>query len=392
MDRYNRSVRILGRQHPKRARANLIRRFFAVATLILCAVMFYAGLRPRGFRLLNDVSWIPAANGISFHKMGLAYTEHPIPLPGQSLESASVELAIKLNEQPNSRMATILYFWDDPCRETLELSQWRKTLIVRKRYLHLIQDTNLEIGRTTDQRRDHFIVIASRRGEGTVLYIDGIRGASSSLFTIFDSAGSLGRLTIGGSGDAQQRWNGDIYALTIYDRLFTPEEVETRSRIWKSTASLPPAVGAIVTYSFDEHNGNVAHDRSGKSHDLRIPDFLNIPQKRVLSMPWKDFQLSASYFNDVVINLAGFVPFGFFFCAWMTSAGGMAARHRLMWTVFAGFCISLLFEMVQVFIPTRSSQLTDLITNTFGTFIGAYAVARLSSWLGLERGMDRSRL
>lgn len=364
-------------------RARLIRRFLAIATLMICAVMFYAGLRPRGFRLLNDVSWIPAANGISFHKMGIAFTENPIPLPGRSLESASIELAIKLNEQPYSRMTTILYFWDDPCRETLELSQWRKTLIVRKRFRHFIQDTNLEIGKTIDNGKVHFVVITSRRGEGTAVYIDGVREVSSSLFTIFDRAGSLGRLTVGSSGDAQQRWNGDIYALSIYDRLLTPGEVETRCRAWNDAGRLPPAAGAIASYAFDEHDGNTVHDRAGKSGDLQIPDFLSIPQKRVLFMPWKDFRFSTSYLNDVVINLAGFVPFGFFFCALMISTGGAAARHRLVWTVFVGFCISLLFEMVQVFIPTRSSQLMDLITNTLGAFIGAFAAAWLLSWIGV---------
>ena len=44
-------------------------------------------------------------------------------------------------------------------------------------------------------------------------------------------------------------------------------------------------------------------------------------------------------------------------------------RGSLISIIIAG-CISLSIELIQVYLPTRNSQLTDVITNTIGAIIG----------------------
>lgn len=45
--------------------------------------------------------------------------------------------------------------------------------------------------------------------------------------------------------------------------------------------------------------------------------------------------------------------------------------HSTMVTVLCGAAISLTIEILQEYIPGRDSGLMDVITNTFGTFLGA---------------------
>jgi glycopeptide antibiotics resistance protein len=87
--------------------------------------------------------------------------------------------------------------------------------------------------------------------------------------------------------------------------------------------------------------------------------------------PWKDFTNDASYYADIAVNVIGFLPFGFFFALFLLR-GYTKPRWKIIAVVVAtGFLISLLIELLQVLIPGRSSQLSDVITDTFGTLAGA---------------------
>jgi glycopeptide antibiotics resistance protein len=78
--------------------------------------------------------------------------------------------------------------------------------------------------------------------------------------------------------------------------------------------------------------------------------------------------MTPSYWSDMGVNIAGFIPFGFFFALWFSLTPGIA-RPRLT-ALLLGFTISLIIESLQYFLPTRDSSMTDLLNNTIGTALG----------------------
>jgi glycopeptide antibiotics resistance protein len=126
--------------------------------------------------------------------------------------------------------------------------------------------------------------------------------------------------------------------------------------------------GPIELYLFNEGSGTIVHNQINSENDLRIPGHFFVLHAPFLERPWDEFQPSWSYWKNVLINIAGFVPLGFFFCAYFVSVRPL--NRAVLATILLGAAISLTIEVLQAFLPTRDSGMTDLITNTLGTVIG----------------------
>lgn len=77
---------------------------------------------------------------------------------------------------------------------------------------------------------------------------------------------------------------------------------------------------------------------------------------------------------DVIGNMVVFAPLGF-------GLAGALYQTRLLQTIglaaLGGFCLSLLIELGQLLIPSRSTDIDDLFFNTLGATIGALGFALL---------------
>jgi len=78
--------------------------------------------------------------------------------------------------------------------------------------------------------------------------------------------------------------------------------------------------------------------------------------------------------DDALINVALFVPFGYF------GARAMKNRHRLI-TSSLGLMLALTLQITQIYVPMRDPDLQDVLWNLLGTVAGALlaSVTRLSS-------------
>ena len=344
----------------------------SIVCVFVCGAMFFAGLRPRGYRFRNDVSWIGTGNGVRFGRIGIAFTPKlltPSEWPGESI---SIEIALRFHQQSFRRFSTILCLWDEGNPVSFSLSQWNMILVVRRTREVFGGNVFADLESRIEPGREYLVTITSKKGAGTTLYLDGRRSGFTPDFSLVD-AGTLGRLVVGNSPTARQSWRGEVYALAISGELFTGEMVLERSRKWRETRTLPLMPSSMAVYAFDERRGETVRDRSGRFSDLRLPALLHMPKKEILPMPWKDLRLNRSFLNDVVINILGFIPFGFIFRALMGSLGVFFRRRTLLLTLLAGGAISLVFELGQVFIPTRASQMSDFLLNVLGTWAGALA-------------------
>lgn len=88
--------------------------------------------------------------------------------------------------------------------------------------------------------------------------------------------------------------------------------------------------------------------------------------------------------GDVIINVLGFIPLGFLAMSLLAEMRRTAFWQSLGWVVAFCLYVSLSIEIVQYFLPGRSSSMVDLLTNTLGALVGA----TLSAW---EHGQDEQQ-
>lgn len=74
---------------------------------------------------------------------------------------------------------------------------------------------------------------------------------------------------------------------------------------------------------------------------------------------------------ELIANIVVFVPFGFFLSEFLASTKSFSAGRRLGLVTLAGFGLSLTIECLQLLLHVGFFELTDLVMNTVGAFVGA---------------------
>lgn len=74
---------------------------------------------------------------------------------------------------------------------------------------------------------------------------------------------------------------------------------------------------------------------------------------------------------ELLSNIVVFVPFGFFLSEFLSSTKTQSILKRFENVTFAAFGLSLCIEALQLLLQVGYFEMTDLIMNTVGAFIGA---------------------
>ena len=92
-------------------------------------------------------------------------------------------------------------------------------------------------------------------------------------------------------------------------------------------------------------------DAFSGSHSFNLRPYIDLVLKR------------GDYKRQIILNILMFVPFGILFPA--------VRKASFVKTVLYGGLFSLMIEILQFLLSTRIADITDLINNTAGAFIGA---------------------
>ena len=341
----------------------------AICLLILIA-MIVAAFWPFNPRPANHVAWLGNENGIRFGGAGIILSSAPFQFPGSERPAgASLEVWLEPSQQRYS--AALLAFSFSASPEQFRLRQAYDYLLVLEEPFASFRHSamrSLWVPHAFQARKRRFLAISSGT-QGTTVYLDGIPAEQSSSFKI-STRDVSGQLILGSSPVVYDTWRGKLLGVAVFGREITPAQVSDHYLAWLN--GRPEVINRdqpAALYTFEERAGDVVHNQIASGPDLTIPESFHIPYKPLLKAPWKEFYLNQSYLQDVLVNIAGFIPFGVFFCMYFSS--GPASRRTVAATIILGAVFSLTIEVLQVYIPMRDSGTTDILTNTLGTTIGA---------------------
>ena len=348
-----------------------------ICLAVLCGILTL-GLWP--FQApVNEVTWLGNQNGLRFGRHGTVLTSSALTVASAPDES-SVSIEIWLQPRSIWDSGTFLAFYipADPFR--LSLRQWQTDLALRTATRDDSQPsgtTALILKRVFRKRGPVFLTITSGRG-GTAIYADGVVAEESPQLRL-SSKTLTGRLVVGDSTRQGDSWPGQLLGLAIYHRELSALEVHEHYESWarRGRPALRGDERNVVLYLFDERGGKVVHDHASSGVDLRIPEKYLVLDQVLLESPWSEFNRPGDFWGAVLKNIVGFIPFGWCFYVYFSAA--RPVKHAVWVTVTLGTLVSLTIEILQAYLPTRTSGMMDLITNTLGTYAGVILGKVLSS-------------
>jgi VanZ like family/Concanavalin A-like lectin/glucanases superfamily len=335
--------------------------------LCVLGITLTAGLWP--FHVpTNQVNWLKTGDGLEFGRHGSVVTSGAIRESG--LTNASATLEIWLEPAQSESNGTILSFERSAHPgEPFSLHQKGDALSIRRNNVDpqgISRTALFYVGGVFQLNKPVFVTV-TLDSQGTSVYVNGVLAEVSHLSGTWNDL--TGRVVLANAPTSNDSWSGKILGLAIYQQKLTASRIVADYLSWMTTRKpILSAEGGAALYLFDEHGGAVARNRLDPATDLTIPKHYFILHPGVMVAPWREFHATWGYWQDAAVNIAGFALFGFCGCAYLSLV--RVIKYPGATTVFLGLFTSLAIELLQVFLPTRVSDTTDLITNTLGAAIG----------------------
>jgi len=347
----------------------------SVCLAVLCTILTL-GLWPF-HTPPNDVTWLQDRNGLRFGEYGVVISSATSAMPHAAAEAqaGSIEIWVQPARMWDSGTFLAFYVPENLYRFSLRQSQTD---------LRLQGEDDREPATTSSIYVDDvfqgkgptFLTVTSGAG-GVAVYVDGILANRPERLRLPVNS-FAGRIVLGGSPGQEDGWKGRLLGFAIYQRALTPPQVERHSQSWKATGSPEIAAedGPSAIYLFDEHAGSVIHSRAETGTDLSIPGKFVVPDQIFLEPFWREFSMSRDYWSAALKNVVGFVPLGLSFYASLSVV--RRVKRAALLTILLGTLVSITIEVLQADLPTRDSGMTDIFTNTLGTWAG---VVLFRNWL-----------
>ena len=345
--------------------------FICWSIFILIALF---GLWPFNLNPFNQVFWLKDEPGVRFSGPGHLYSTGSLS-DFFSGRSVSLECWLRPAAEPNNRLPHILSFWDGRRQEVFLLGQWKDALAIR------VRTSRADIPRGYRERGKGQVLVKNRMvfitltssPEGSTLYLDGARVKEFPGFPLLeDGPAGPSVLVLGNSATGKSYWEGDLLGLALYNRSLSDREARENHSRWiqRDYQSLKSGQGLIGLYPFNEGKGERIGNRTSGSYPLLKPAVFHPRQKVILEWPTKEQLKRRGFYQDLAVNILGFIPLGFFFALRLLRFSRLSAPGAGAATLLLGALLSLGIELTQVYLPTRDSSAGDLIFNILGTLTG----------------------
>jgi VanZ family protein len=313
----------------------------------------------------NTASWTSGGNAVAFGKHGILVGSGP--LRPNDVADSGCTLDLWVAPDPADDEGMILASFTPANPRLLRIEQFRDGLAVRSSAVGDPVRTGgaqLYVGNVFAPGKTALLTLTSNEW-GTRAFVNGIFRRAAPNFRICHAL-LTGRLVAGTAADSHFAWRGRLMGIAVFGRLLTPEQIQADFKACPYHAG--PAFGSgedlIALYPFDDGRGDRVRDEVSGSNSFYMPDRYVVPAQRLLSPP------SFDNYSDILANVIGFMPLGFTLCAYFLSFRWGDGTSIVVTVLLCGV-FSLILETLQWFLPTRDSDMTDVITNTVGAAAGA---------------------
>lgn len=310
----------------------------------------------------NEVTWLERYNGLRFGKHGTILGSGAFKTSLQDEACISLEVWSQPSLMNASNIFLTFYTPENPLQ--FSLRQYRADLILQSEFWHeqrQVKIKKVDIEGVFSKERPSFLTITSST-QGTAVYLDGVLVRTFPRLRL-TSKDITGRLVFGSSPVAYDTWAGQLRGLAIYERELTGAQVLQHYKSWteKGRPAVTENERSIALYVFDEHTGSVVHNQVNSGIDLQIPEQYTLLNPIFLG------EVSLNGWRDILVNISGFIPVGFLFRAYFSAR---QIKRPALAAVILGGMVSLIIEILQTWLPTRGSDMTDVITDVLGTSLG----------------------
>jgi hypothetical protein len=307
-----------------------------------------------------------SANGLRLTPPAIVYTSNSAKkLLG--LKEFTILLDLTSDYYGSNGYARILSYSLNDSRTNFMIGQWEDSIVYKLSASGKMEPIHFETEGVLKKGEKGSIAIIFD-GEKLLLYHNGeIKHEKKTGPLSFANWDGSYPLVIGSEGNGKFPWKGNIYSIKIYDRALLPEEIEglVSPETPKSDSDIP-----LVDYSFDGGGSVIKDGGKGEPANLVIPRRFKPYKRAFLETPTRLGEIFRNT-GDMLINLFGFVPLGFLLSGYLNRRN-WSWRSAFILSFIIGASISLTIEVLQAFLPTRDSSMTDLVANTFGTAIGFF--------------------
>jgi VanZ like protein/concanavalin A-like lectin/glucanase superfamily protein len=346
------------------------RRIVTLLTVGIWVGIFVAGLWPFNFVPRNRTHWLPGGAGLRFDGYGQVYSSVPMFSPRGADGVAESTIELILNPSKSYDDASTVFAFVKQNEVSFAIGQSLTDLFLQGSFTQSGGKpvAKLWIDDVCGHAQELFVTVVLDTRHVDV-YLDGQLARSFPVSTRADNLS--GKVLVGHSVKGSEQWRGSVARLAIFEGTLDAAEIGQRYGQWTKTRHLDREVNhRCAAYDFATPARDFVRNVGETGPDLIVPKTFRLSKPTVLE--WPD-HLDRSVVVDAVVNIAGFVPFGLVTCLCLRFWTGWGISRCVFMTILVGASVSLVIELLQVFLPTRDSSLADLVTNILGTVLGAGA-------------------